>query len=366
MAFIAGVGTLAAGTVLICVGSHLALWIVGRLCQGAAAAVVWTVGTTILADNFPELLGQALGYCSMAAMAGTALGPLLGGVLYEHAGYYAPFGLAFGLIALDLVFRILMVEPVKAAHKTCRRTPVVDRERDQQEDEKTRDVGDSRLPTMASPPPVNQRARYLHLLCCPRFISLVLVYLFAAMTMTSLDSVLPLFVRDTFGWAQTGQGLIFLPLIIPRAIDPITGYLIDRWPKLRLYLAIGALFGTTPVLVCMRYVDENTLPDKILLCSLLAMLGLCMGMIETPILVELASCLPPMDETHSGGPGSSTAWVFGISHGAFAAGALIGPFLGGFVRDAYGWATMTWVLALPTGFSGLLVLAGSMREHSLC
>ena len=43
-----GLVALAAATALLCVGTHIGLWIVGRLFQGAAAAVVWTAGLALM------------------------------------------------------------------------------------------------------------------------------------------------------------------------------------------------------------------------------------------------------------------------------------------------------------------------------
>lgn len=356
--FVAGLIVLGLGTALLCVGSNITLWIVGRLCQGGAAAVVWTVGAALLPDNCPEALGQALGYSSMAAMAGTTFGPLLGGVLYEHCGYYAPFGLAFGLIALDFVFCMAMIERRHWA-RWCEqeepRTRATELEKSHGTSLTIQCPNDAPS-TVPRSPPSSGNALYWRLLRSPRLILIVFIYLLTSMTMTSLDSTLALFVRDTFSWAQTGQGLIFLPLVIPRVIDPLTGYLVDKWPKSRRYLAAGALLGVTPVLICMRYVRENGLRDKVLLCSLLGLLGFFMAMFETPILVETLCFVQQEEALVTGTAGGTTALVFGISHGAFAAGALIGPFFGGFVRDAYGWSTVTWVLALPTGLSGILVL----------
>jgi Arabinose efflux permease len=106
-----GLVALAAATALLCVGTHIGLWIVGRLFQGAAAAVVWTAGLALMVDTVgKDDLGQAIGYVSMAISVGTLAGPLLGGVVYENGGYYAVFGLAFAFIALDIILRLLLIE----------------------------------------------------------------------------------------------------------------------------------------------------------------------------------------------------------------------------------------------------------------
>lgn len=46
----------------------------------------------------------------MATSVGSLAGPLLGGVVYAHAGYYAVFAIGFGIIAIDIILRLMMVE----------------------------------------------------------------------------------------------------------------------------------------------------------------------------------------------------------------------------------------------------------------
>jgi hypothetical protein len=46
--------------------------------------------------------------------AAMLLGLLLGGVVFERSGYYAVFTMAFSLIFLDIVFRLVLVEKIEA------------------------------------------------------------------------------------------------------------------------------------------------------------------------------------------------------------------------------------------------------------
>jgi MFS family permease len=49
-----------------------------------------------------------MGWTTMGLSLGNNTGPLLGGILYKHAGHYATFSMAFGVIALDVVLRCLL------------------------------------------------------------------------------------------------------------------------------------------------------------------------------------------------------------------------------------------------------------------
>ena len=102
---------LCAATALLCAGDHIGFWISGRLFQGAASAVVWVVGNALVTDTVgKDGSGKAIGYTTMACCIGLLAGPLVGGVVYQHGGYYAVFGIAFGLIGLDIVLRLALIE----------------------------------------------------------------------------------------------------------------------------------------------------------------------------------------------------------------------------------------------------------------
>lgn len=104
-----------AATALLCVGPSIGLWIVGRMLQGAAAAIFWAVEMALMVETVgKDGIGQAVGYVSMAVSFGPLVEPLLGGVLYQYGGYYAVFGLAFGFIGLDIFLRFMLIR-----EKTC-------------------------------------------------------------------------------------------------------------------------------------------------------------------------------------------------------------------------------------------------------
>jgi MFS family permease len=51
-----------------------------------------------------------MGYVAMATSLGSLSGPLLGGVVYAQAGYYAVFAMGFAIIGVDILLRLMMVE----------------------------------------------------------------------------------------------------------------------------------------------------------------------------------------------------------------------------------------------------------------
>ncbi|KAJ5760362.1 hypothetical protein N7520_007518 [Penicillium odoratum] len=360
-----GLVALGAATALLCIGTNIGLWIAGRLCQGAASAVVWTVGIALLVDTVgKEGFGQAVGYVSMALSMGTVAGPLLGGVLYQHGGYYSVFGLAFGLIGIDIFLRVVLIERKHAlpwlAPEMRPLSPV--REKDEEHT-----ANNSRGPVVdalsAEDQEKSKRSRHplrqvAALLGTPRLAVALWGYFVVSLVLSSFDSVLPLFVEDTFGWQQTGQGLIFFPIMIPHIVDPITGMIIDRYPKSPRYLVSAAFLCAVPLSVLLRIVKNNTMHDKVVLCALLALLGLCIAVAMTPLAAEVFYSVKEKEiqSPDSFGRGGAMALAFGLTNMSFATGTLIGPFFAGFIRQSAGWGTMGWAMGLIAGVSAVPVL----------
>ncbi|PYH47998.1 MFS transporter [Aspergillus saccharolyticus JOP 1030-1] len=396
---IAGLVALGASTALLCVGTSLALWIVGRLFQGASAAIVWTVGLALMVDTVGrDGLGQAMGYIGMGMTLGIMGGPLLGGVIYGRGGYYAVFGLAFGLVGVDIVLRLVMIEKKHALKWEQQQQQLKGNPTDhpQQIDHYTSSFTSSATQPTSLPPdlehqppkttlttpatptppaarkptksqPTATKNAITTLLSSPRMLVTLWTYFIISVLLSSFDSVLPLFVESTFAWSQLGQGLIFIPISLPHLLDPVVGHLNDRFPRLRRYLAAGALFATVPPVVALRCVTANTLNQKVLLCALLALVGACIATLMPPVLVEASYIVQEKEEAnpHVFGKGGAMALAYGILNVAFAAGTIAGPFFAGFIRESAGWGTMTWALALLAGVSGfpvLLLLGGFLFE----
>ncbi|KAF3385243.1 hypothetical protein F1880_003058 [Penicillium rolfsii] len=366
--FLLGLVLLAAATALLCIGTNLGLWISGRLFQGAAAAVVWTVGIALLVDTVgKEGLGQAIGYVSMSLSVGTLAGPLLGGVLYQHGGYYSVFGLAFGLIGVDILLRLILIEKKHAARWLVPETRASSPEHNNSKTMPVQDSSDcsvvengpqSEMSEKKSIRTRNPLGQACTLLSSPRLVVSLWGYFIVSLVLTSFDSVLPLFVQETFGWEQTGQGLIFIPLIVPHLSDPITGYIIDHYPKSPRYLATGAFMGAVPVAVLLRLVTDNTMHHKVVLCVLLSMLGLCLAVAMPPLVAEVFHAVKEKEDESPDifGRGGAMALAFGLSNMGFAAGSLIGPFFAGFIRQDAGWGTLGWAMAIMTGVSAIPIL----------
>ncbi|KAL9132238.1 MAG: hypothetical protein Q9217_000042 [Psora testacea] len=374
-----GLLALAGSTLLLCLGTTIALLLLGRVLQGISAAIVWTVGLALLADTVGhDTIGQAVGYVSISMSSAILLAPLLGGVVYDKAGYFSVYYVAFGMIILDIFLRLFLVEK-KVARKWITEETIT---AEAPPEEKSVPQGSAVAPSpVPAPPPQpspsapftepsqqqGQEERHqqqpkphkaiLLLLSSRRLLAALFCALSQSILLTAWDAVLPLYVNRLFGWSSIGGGLIFLPLILPSLLAPLVGYWSDkkgpRWPTF-----IGFLTAI-PFLVLLRFVDHGGIRQIVLLCALLALLGITLTNAMTPLLAEITYVVSHKEQTHPGAFGGRGAYAtaYGLFNTAFAGGMLVGPLWGGLVTQTAGWGTMCWSLAvLSVGGAGVAVL----------
>jgi len=144
--------------------------------------------------------------------------------------------------------------------------------------------------------------------------------------------------------------------MVPGFSAPLVGILADRygarWPSLAGFVA------SVPLLVCLRFVTENTIGQKVLLGALLALLGMTLTFCNTPLMAEITYAIEEKEKRRPGMWGEKG--VYGIGYGlfttAFALGGTAGSLLSGYVNAGPGWGTMTWALAIWMA-SGIPVVA---------
>ncbi|KAF4343632.1 major facilitator superfamily transporter [Fusarium beomiforme] len=343
-----GLVVLCGATVFLCVGRTLALFMIGRALQGISAALTWTVGLALVVDTVDkEHIGKAMGWISTACSMGILTAPLLGGLVYHKGGYYSVFAMCFGLLAVDIALRLIIievkdakkwldaVEPIAVTNSEC-----VVAEESKTEKNKDAPAQGTDGKTMVVPDLSRSPVRTLvKLLGQPRFLTALWGTFVQALLNTALESTLPLLTHEIFSWDSVGAGLIFLPVILPSFLGPVVGMIGDRYgPK---WLASFGFLFTTPFVVCLRFVDENTIQDKTLLCGLLAGVGITTACIFGPLMAEITWSVQGEDGTEGVG---QIAQAYGLYNMAYSGGSLVGPIMGGMVKDSAGWATSSSVI----------------------
>ena len=357
---------------MLTAGRNLPLLLVGRLMQGISAAVVWTVGLALLSDTIEkENIGQAMGYIAAATSIGSLFGPLLGGIVYEAAGYYAVFSMGFAIIGIDILLRLFMIEksvarqwlPLETISDATQSTngsgqnedaiqPANEAASSTEKPVATEDCmtsnSKSRKWTQKLPPVIT-------LLRIPRLLAALLGCAVQSNSLGAFDSVLPLHVKAVFGWNSTGAGLIFICLVIPALLGPVIGMVSDKFGT-RTLTTVG-LAASVPIWVLLRFVTYDSIRQKVLLCALLALLGLFMTMVMAPLMAEIDHCLTVEEKKRPGSLGKTGAAAqgYGLFNLAYAIGSLVGPLWAGLINEKAGWGTMTWTLGLLSGVAAVPV-----------
>lgn len=451
-----GLIVLAAATALLAVGTSLPVLITGRALQGASGAIVWISGLALMVDTVGQKdVGQMMGYVGASLSLAFLIGPALGGVVAERAGYEGVFAMCWACIGLDIVLRLVMIEkkvaikwlglegaygtrvvtalppptaveaaandpkavvavpttpslPTTAAavvpasgevvtfpkstvsglasepntnHRSVScpivptgasdinpspkpfRSPSDSTLLSKKDLEKAYDSDTSRssrteialphhsngikfpttLPRTNSahvlPPkhitidpdlyniprrPLSQRIPLFTLLKSPRLLASLFAVMIQSALLTSLDSTVPLRVRDIFHWGSLGAGLVFLALTLPTFLGPLVGWWVDHHGP-RLPGALSYVLGV-PFFVLLRLIQDDTTSAKVGFCALLAGIGLSIGLAISPIMVEISNVVVDMERKRPGifGEKGAMAQAYALFNLFFAAGSLIG------------------------------------------
>lgn len=109
--YLLGLILLGASMALLSIANTVWMFVCARLLQGGATTMVLVAGLSLVTDSVSvDNLGQIIGYLGSAVALGFVLGPFLGGLVYDAAGYHAVFIVAFSIVAVDLVMRFAVIE----------------------------------------------------------------------------------------------------------------------------------------------------------------------------------------------------------------------------------------------------------------
>ena len=109
--FVAGLAVLAAGSLFCALAPSLPMLVAGRIVQAAGASAIPALGFASVAKVLPPgERGTALGLLSASVGAGAAVGPVLGGVVADLAGWHVLFLLTI-LLSVGLIPGALRVLP---------------------------------------------------------------------------------------------------------------------------------------------------------------------------------------------------------------------------------------------------------------
>lgn len=193
------------------------------------------------------------------------------------------------------------------------------------------------------------------------FISRLCVALWASFAIgtifAGLQTVLPIRTQETSGWDSEGAGLVFLPLTLPSFLGSLVGWVCHRfgprWPMTVGFLCL------CPFLTLLRYVNYDSLDQKVLFCALLTLPACCLTVNLDPVMAEVAYVVTVKarkdPEAYHGAGNKAYAQTFDLFNTEYSLGNTLGPIIAGLVKDAAGWSTMGWVLGLLGGLTAFPV-----------
>ncbi|KAK8022368.1 MFS amine transporter [Apiospora rasikravindrae] len=375
--------SLAASTVLLHLGNSLALLVLGRILQGLSSACVSSVGFAILFDAFgTEEAGGAMGWVAASLDAGGFIGPALAGVLFNTGGEMAVFIFAYAFICFDILLGLLVIldrtqpdkQPLASSSALSdsdsdsedSSTAVASTEASDSEDNNSgskietssSDDGSGSAFAAAKPRATAYTTEsrpagvsFRRLMLNPRLLAAFAGWLVVGSFETAFDSVLPIFVEQTYHWAVLGAGLIFLGFYLPGIIvSPICGYIMDRVRNSpRVLCTLGfALSG--PSFILLGLAEGPQIGKQALLCVLLSVVGIGTGLSGPPLLKEVGTVVELAERKNPGAYGPKGSDGPGLRRN------LLGPVLAGAMKAAYGWAVMGWVFGIVSLVMGGIVV----------
>jgi len=351
-----------AATVLFCIALRIECLAIARVLEGLSAATLYTTGAALIVDTYePNSVGEAMGWLGRIPAIGTLISPIIGGAIYDYAGYRASFSVVFALIGVCFVMRLGMLEKKSAVRWNDLAAGAKDLAIQV-------DKG-AEAPTLIEPRPLEasnpdegiargfiSSKRYpimVRLLLKRRFLVAIWASFIEHVLLVGLDAVIALFVQSQFHWDATAAGLSFIPLYLPSLLGPAIGRLVSRigarWPITLAFIL------SVPGFICLRYVREDTIGDKVLFCALLTFLGITFTLVMVAVMTEIAAVLQKEGLGECDTKLLGYAQAYGLFESACGGGMLAGPLLAGFVRDSLGWNDLTLILGCISAGTAVVV-----------
>ena len=373
--FLWGLLSLTLTTLGFALGRSLSILVVTRILQGFSSAVVFGIGATILLEAVgKDRMGSVSGLTGMVVGLGLQAGPVVGGLLYEHAGYFAVFLPAFGLLIIDIMLRLLYlpgyrhdispdikgrsVEAQEAQQRPFKEHEDGERERHRstvssEREPLLRSSHSSREPLRlpdSSDQPFLSSVRVL--VSSPRFLTLLLAGMYLNAIPAGLDATMPVYLRAAFEQNSAQTVPFFMCLCAPILFAPLVGLLSDHIGS-KVPAAVAFTAYTLGMLGLAQITPHLDHWRPFMLC-LLVVVGIGGTFGFPPVNADVGQTVAAIEERkpESLRQDGAYASAYSLLTAATAAGTVVGPMYAGLVRDRFGWS---WTMA-SFGLVSILIL----------
>ncbi|CAG7942627.1 unnamed protein product [Penicillium salamii] len=366
--FLGGLSCAFGATMFFMLGNKPWMIIVARIFQGLSAGVVYTAGLTLLVDTIESHeLGPWIGFGLSGMNFGVLVSPTLGGIVYEKSGFYSVFVMGLGVVFVNLVLILLIVDRKTAEKYKSPVNPTGNPNLLNEETLRTSVASGKRRVSNVENGDMNATTPLLS--SCgepsikpedqpswcsivggfvrnPQLVAALYGCLINTILVSSMDAVLPIFVKQTFHWLSGATGAIFLNLTVPSLIGPFIGMISDKY-GVRSVSVIGFTFAAVGVSF-LAFIQSDDTRSKIVACFLLFLVGIGLNASLTPLVTEIPRIVNSLQEEKPDiyGDRSAVAEGYMLLDAVFGAGTVLGPLLSEPAFEKLGWIGCTAMLGL--------------------
>ncbi|XP_071943949.1 MFS-type transporter SLC18B1-like [Antedon mediterranea] len=296
---------------------------VTRSLEALGTAAVVTAGLSLIANKFPDAIGQVMGTVEVFVGVGLMIGPFIGGVLYEIGGYTLPFAVLGGVMLLHS-FLLLFILPL--------------------DDEYIR----------------TQSGSYIWLLSIPGTWVATSASFIGAASATFLDPTLSPEL-EKFNLTPIQVGLVFLLMGVSFGIAaPIFGWLADKYNISRLLIIFGCFLASFSYLILGPWLPLHIPHSVATMCIGIIVLNVAFGSAIIPTYQDYLGTV-----TFNGMPDNMSTYgvVSGIFMSAYSLGSFTGPLLGGLLVENLNFGTASSLLGFLNFTFAIVMLIFSLFEY---
>ncbi|KAF2666900.1 MFS general substrate transporter [Microthyrium microscopicum] len=344
----------ALGTALVSFTPNLPVTILSRGLQGLSCGIVYTVGYALVVDKVgSQCLGKVFGYLNLSMSLGWFMGPPIGGLLFDKLGYLAVFVPGMVLILIDGTLRLLMISN-EGGPKICQEEPISPEPSIAGPSNQT--LVDPVSDEIKAIPVTPHRHVILVLLTSPRVLVAALGQFVLIVGIGSMDTIFPVFMKDTFNFNSLHVALFMLILLVPLLIAPLFGSATDRFGA--KVVGVFAFSLSTMAFILLRFVTEHTVREMVLFGAMLFVLGITFALANPAVAVEIVRSVEAISLKTPGvfGGHSPAAQAYSIGVAVQGIGLTVGSLGIGYFRIRFGWAAMSTFLGAVTFVELLLML----------
>lgn len=281
-----------------------------RIFEGALTGTM-IAATTLIATSIPkERLGFSLGLMQTGVFAGSAIGPLFGGIMADLIGYRATFGLAGSMLFIGGVLVVFFVQE------------------------------HFERPAASGEGGKQDRAVVRALILAPAMFAMIMVVFMLRLVTSAIQPIVPLFVEQlshTTSAINTLSGLSLGVMGLTSALAAIfLGRIGDRIGQ-RTILIVSAL------LAGLLYFPQAAAQSVTQLIIIQALFGVAVGGVVPTANAVIANLTPP----------ERRGAIYGISGAIVSFGGFVGPISGALLAaaiDIRATFVMTGLMMLAAGF----------------